>query len=50
MAAMLNHVKQTSPSPPPEENTISKPIIPSDTNNNSHNTDSESNHENEDLT
>lgn len=50
MAAMLNHVKQTSPSPPPEENTARKPSVPSDTNNNSHNTDSESNHENEDLT
>lgn len=50
MAAMLNHVKQTSPSPPLEDTPGSKPAVPSDTNNNSHNTDSESNNESEDLT
>lgn len=50
MAAMLNHVKQTSPSPPPDDSVVTKQVTPSDTNNNSHNTDSESNNENEDLT
>lgn len=48
MAAMLNQVKQTSPSPTADDNKTFVP--PSNTNNNNHHTDSESNHENEDLT
>ncbi|KAL4228913.1 Homeobox protein pknox2 [Mactra antiquata] len=49
IASMLNHVKQTSPSPTADDN---KTFVPpsSDTNNNSHHTDTDSNHENEDLT